>query len=183
MARRKTMLRRNVILGFTMSLIAVIGIAAYIHAGGEDTRVANAAMKGNKEEVRALLKQAADVNAAQGDGMTALHWAALNGDAELAQLLLYAGANTRATTRIGGYTPLFMAAKNGAVAVADVLLKAGADAKVKGIDGLTPLMVASMSGDRETVRLLLDHGAEVNAKEAENGQTSLMFAASFNRAG
>ena len=48
-----------------------------------------------------LLKQAADVNAAQGDGMTALHWAAMKNDAELAQTLLYAGANVRATTRIG----------------------------------------------------------------------------------
>jgi ankyrin repeat protein len=177
------MLRKNVILGFTMSLIAVVGIAAYILAGSDDTRVANAAMKGDKEAVRSLIKQAADVNAAQGDGMTALHWAALNGDAELTQLLLYAGANLRAATRIGGYSPLFMAAKNGASNVVDVLLKAGADAKVKGIDGLTPLMMASMAGDRESVRLLLDHGADVNAKEAENGQTSLMFAASFNRAG
>src|SRR5215471_21242144 len=181
MARRKTMLRRNVILGFTMSLIAVIGIAAYIHAGGEDTRVANAAMKGDKEAVRALLKQAADVNAAQGDGMTALHWAALNGDAELAQLLLYAGANTRATTRIGGYTPLFMAAKNGAVAVVDVLLKAGSDSNAKGSDGLTPLMMAAMSGNRETVRLLIERGANLNAKETEHGQTALMFAAAFDR--
>jgi ankyrin repeat protein len=176
------MLRRNVILGFTAGLLAVICVAALILAGSDDTRVANAAMKGDKEAVRSLLKQAADVNAAQGDGMTALHWAALNGDSELAQLLLYAGANIRATTRIGGYTPLFMAAKNGNANVVDLLLKANADPKVKGIDGLTPLMVASMAGDRETVRLLLDHGAEVNAKEAENGQTALMFAASFNRA-
>src|SRR5579871_5999371 len=127
------MLRRNVIIGFTTGLIAVICIAAYLVAGSDDTRVANAAMKGDKEAVRFLLKQAADVNAAQGDGMTALHWAALNGDSELAQLLLYAGANTRATTRIGGYTPLFMAAKNGNANVVDTLLKAGADPKVKGI--------------------------------------------------
>ena len=56
--------------------------------------------------VKALLKQAADVNAAQGDGMTALHWAAMNGDAELAQMLIFAGANVRATTRLGTYTPL-----------------------------------------------------------------------------
>ena len=47
--------------------------------------------------VRALLKQGVDVNAAQGDGMTALHWAARQGDVELAQMLLYAGANVRAT--------------------------------------------------------------------------------------
>ena len=63
-------------------------------------------MQGNRTAVRALLKQAADVNGAQGDGMTALHWAAMKDDAELTQTLLYAGANVRATTRIGGYTPL-----------------------------------------------------------------------------
>ena len=63
--------------------------------------------------MRTLLKQGADVNAAQGDGMTALHWAARNGDVELAQMLLYAGANVKATTRLGGYTPLMLAARAG----------------------------------------------------------------------
>ena len=56
------------------------------------------------------------MNAAQGDGMTALHWAAMNGDAEMAQMLVYAGANVKATTRIGGYTPLFLAARQGKAA-------------------------------------------------------------------
>ena len=42
--------------------------------------VADAAMRGDTEAVRTLLKEGADVNAAQGDGMTALHWSALNGD-------------------------------------------------------------------------------------------------------
>ena len=77
--------------------------------------------------MRALLKQAADVNGAQGDGMTALHWAAMKDDADLAQLLLYAGANVRATTRIGAYTPLVLAAKKGSATVMAPLLKAGAD--------------------------------------------------------
>ena len=75
--------------------------------------VAEAAMAGDKEAVRALLKQGVDVNAAQGDGMTALHWAARQGDVELAQMLLYAGANVKAMTRLGGYTPLIMASQIG----------------------------------------------------------------------
>jgi len=175
------MSRKNILLGLAIVLIAITFLATWIMASGEDTRVAAAAMKGDKEIVRQLLKQAADVNAAQGDGMTALHWAALNGDAELAQTLLYAGANVRATTRIGAYTPLFMAAKSGSPAVIDLLLKNGADPKAKGVDGLTPLMMASMAGNRASVRLLLEHGADANAKEAENGQTPMIFAAAFNR--
>ena len=73
----------------------------------------------------ALLKQGADVNAAQGDGMTALHWAATNGDAALAQMLLSAGANIRATTRLGGITPLHMASQAGQAQVVAALLAAG----------------------------------------------------------
>ena len=66
--------------------------------------VADAAKARDAAAVKALLKQGADVNAAQGDGMTALHWAATNGDAALTQMLLSAGANIRATTRLGGIT-------------------------------------------------------------------------------
>lgn len=57
--------------------------------------VADAAQRGDREAVKTLLKEAADVNAAQGDGMTALHWAAMNGDAEMAQMLLVAGGTSR----------------------------------------------------------------------------------------
>ena len=49
-----------------------------------DAPVADAAQRGDVDGVRALLRDGADVNAAQGDGMTALHWAAHGGDAELA---------------------------------------------------------------------------------------------------
>src|ERR1041385_8896856 len=95
--------------------------------GAAASPVADAAQARDRTAVANLLRQAADVNAAQADGMTALHWAALNDDAALAETLLYAGANVKATTRLNAYTPLLLAAKDGRAAVIDPLVKAGAD--------------------------------------------------------
>jgi ankyrin repeat protein len=144
--------------------------------------VAEAAMQKNTLAVRDLLKQGADVNAAQGDGMTSLHWAASHGDVELSKMLLVAGANVRATTRINGYTPLFLAAREGNAAVVAALLDAGADAKAVSVTGSTPLMLAAGAGNVDAVQRLLDAGAEVDARERARGQTALMFAAAYNRA-
>src|SRR5262245_56815884 len=105
--------------------------------------VADAAQQGDRDAVKSLLKQAADVNAAQGDGMTALHWAAMKNDADLTQMLLYAGANVRAMTRIGSYTPLVLAAKNGSASVIVPLVAAGADVNTKTANGTTVLMLAA----------------------------------------
>src|SRR5215475_13387413 len=139
------MLRRNLVFIMAIAIISVFSATALMRAGESDVRVANAATKGDRDAVRNLLKQAADVNGALGDGTTALHFAAQNGDAEMAQVLIYAGANVRASTRIGGYTPLFMAAKRGASQVIDILLKAGSDPNLKAMDGLTPLMLAAIA--------------------------------------
>ena len=109
----------------------VLGVAV---AAQSAAPVADAAMEGDRPAVRALLQQGRDVNAAQGDGMTALHWAAMKNDAELAQMLVYAGANVKATTRLGANTPLVIAARNGSAGVVDVLLKAGADARTPDLD-------------------------------------------------
>src|SRR6266496_2400569 len=106
---------------------AGIALSAWLYAAPA-APVADAAMQGDRDAVKALLKQAADVNGAQGDGMTALHWAAMKNDAELAQTLLYAGGNVKAATRIGAYTPLILAAREGNAAVMEPLLQAGADA-------------------------------------------------------
>jgi len=171
------MLRRNVMQGG----LAALALSALLHAA-PSAPVADAAMQGNREAVKALLKQAADVNGAQGDGMTALHWAAMKNDAELAQTLLYAGANLRATTRIGAYTPLLLAARNGSASVIAPLLKAGADANAATANGTTPLMFAAASGNLEAVTALIDGGADVNAKESVRNLTPVMFAAASNRA-
>ena len=143
--------------------------------------IANAAQAKDAAAVRKLLKDGADVNAAQGDGMTALHWAALNGDAELASMLLYAGANVGAKTRIGGYTPLHLAAQVGAANVIAPLIASGAPVAAATSTGATALMQAAHSGSTEAVRILIENGSDVNAKETANGQTALMFAAASDR--
>src|SRR5690606_9511977 len=100
---------------------------ALLWAAAPDAPLADAAMRGDLQEVRALLAAGADVNVAQGDGMTALHWAAELGDVEMAKMLIAAGANVRAVTRIGEFTPLHVAAEGGHADVAAALLAAGAD--------------------------------------------------------
>jgi ankyrin repeat protein len=152
-------------------------------AAGSDTRLADAAQQGDKATVANLLKQKADVNGAQGDGSTALHWAASQDDLEMAKALLAAGADVKAATRISTVTPLFMASKNGSAPMIDALLNAGADANVVDSNGTTPLMLASASGSADAVKALLDHKAQVNVKDKAHGQTALMFAAALNRAG
>jgi ankyrin repeat protein len=146
-----------------------------------DTRLADAAMTRDSGAVKTLLKQKADVNGVQGDGMTALHWAALNNDVELANLLLAAGANVKAATRDGGVTPLFTACTNGNAAMIAAMLKAGADANSVTSYGTTALMLAASSGNKDAVSALLDKGANVNAKDTAHGQTALMYAAAENR--
>src|SRR5262245_31664163 len=96
----------------SLAALAALLLSALVSAAPEGAAsIADAAMSGDADSVRRLLKQGADVNAAQGDGMTALHWAAMHGDAALAETLLYAGGNARATTRLGGYTALHLAAQ------------------------------------------------------------------------
>jgi ankyrin repeat protein len=160
--------------------IVLAAMGTWLHAAGP-APVAEAAMQRDREAVRSLLKSGADVNAAQGDGMTALHWAARNGDLELTQMLLYAGANVKATTRLGGYTALLMAADQGHAAVIAALVAGGADVKAANALGTTPLMLAAASGNPQAITILVENGAEIEAKEKTFGQTPLMFAASSNR--
>jgi len=143
--------------------------------------VAEAAMKSDLAAVKKLIAQGADVNEPQGDGMTALHWAAEHGDSAMASALLKARASVKAVTRIGSYTPLHIAGKAGSAAVVRELLKAGADVNAVTTNGAAPLHFAAQSGDPDAVGAMLDKGANANARETEWGQTPLVFAAEYDR--
>jgi uncharacterized protein len=147
-----------------------------------ESPVADAAERGDVGAVRDLIRSGVDVNAAQGDGMTALHWAAFHGNAEMASALVRAKANTKAVTRLGHYTALHLAAKGGFGNVVTILVDAGSPVNALTSTGdVTALHFASAAGSVEAITALLDHGADVNARETARGQTPLMFAASFNR--
>lgn len=185
MVRRRRLVGRNragyLGLAIMVSLAATFATPAR-SASPPDSPVADAAELDDVKAVRALLRQGADVNAAQGDGMTALHWAAENGNVELTKILLSAGANVAAVTRIGDHTPLHLASRVGHASVIRALLKAGADPNATTTTGgATPLHFAAGPGGAEAVTVLLHHGADVNATESSWGQTPIMWAAAYNR--
>jgi len=175
-------MRRTLITICCLGALAALPLSVLIDAAPAATAVVEAAMNGNRDAVRSLLKDGADVNTAQADGMTALHWAAQKGDVELAKVLLYASANVRATTRIGAYTPLLIASRNGDAAMIDTLLQAGSDPNGATTNGTTALMLASAAGKLDAVTVLIGGGANVHARENVKGETALAFAAAYGRA-
>jgi ankyrin repeat protein len=152
-----------------------------VAARAADAPVADAAMHGDTEGVRTLLRGGADVNAAQGDGMTGLHWAALNGDLKTLNVLLYAGAAMEPLTRVGAYTPLHLASSRGHAAAVARLLEAGSKPRPFTTTGVQPLHLAAQAGNADAIKALLDHGADVNARDKTHGRTALIFAVSQNR--
>lgn len=166
---------RSVLAAIALSVVTAQATFA------NDRRLPEAAMNGDAAAVRALLDQNVDVNSAQGDGTTALHWAAFNGNADIARLLLARRADLTAKTRLGAMTPLMMAARNGHSDIIKLLLDAKDDPNAANANGTTPLMLAAAAGKADAVAMLIDRGADVNARDVTNGQTALMFAAALGR--
>ena len=190
-------MRRNARTGRTrsgtISITALVGVTLAIvlagpASGGAQAPTApagpelmDAVRAGHTATARALIDAGADVDAPQGDGATALHWAAHRDDLEAAGLLLEAGADVDAANALGA-TPLWLAAKNGSGAMVERLLEAGANPNVALRMGETPLMAAARAGSLVAVDALLARGADVNAAERERGQTALMWAAAQRHA-
>ena len=160
-----------------LSLVSIVGLCG----AGLNSRIADAAEAGDRAGVRSLIQQkGVDLNAAQADGMTALHWAVYRDDLETAQLLIRAKAGVKVANRYG-ITPLSLACENGDGAMVELLLNAGADANAALPGGETALMTAARTGKLAAVKVLLAHGAQVDAKETKSQQTALMWARSEER--
>jgi len=165
-----TFLKQMVVLAGVIALQLAMVVSAF--AGSS---LADAVENGDVAAVRVQFEKKADVNAKQADGMTALHWAALHDDADLARRLIAADADPNAANRYG-VTPLQLACRNGNTEIVEVLLAARADANLTGPGEVTPLMIAARTGRIEPVNALLEHAADVNAHERKS-QTALMWAA------
>ena len=155
-----------------LSVLLVWSVTAYANSA---PAVIEAVKAGDLAIAGTLIEQGADVNAPQGDGATALHWASHRNDLEAAALLIAAGADVNAANELGA-TSLWLAAVNGSATMVERLLEAGADPNVSLKMGETPLMAAARSGNVRTVERLLAGGAEIDAAEHEREQTALMWA-------
>lgn len=164
----------------TIFVLVVFALLANARPGWSDTgdqRMVEAAKRHDVKAIQALLNQGVDVNAPQGDGATALHWAVYYDDASIVEALLRAKANVNAANDLG-VTPLYLAASNGNGPLTSKLLAAGANPNALATPtGETPLMLASRAGSVPAVKALLTRGANVNATEGAHGQTALMWAA------
>jgi ankyrin len=159
--------------GFGLAILLSV-----VHLASASSEIADAAMKGNADAVRALVQKHADVNAPQVDGTTAMHWAVRADDLDLVDLLIRSGGNVSAANR-EGVTPLRLASINGSARMIQRLLKAGANPNAPlTTSGDTALMLAARTGVPDAVKVLLEAGANVNAAESWGGTTPLMWAVS-----
>ena len=124
-----------------------------------------------------------------GGGLTALVFAAREGDQESAKHLLDAGADVNQTTEYG-WTPLLAAANNRHYKLAQYLIERGADPNIANKGGWTPLYLATDNRNIEGgdypvpkpdldhlqfIRFLLDHDADPNARAKDNTLTRTIF--------
>ena len=163
-----------------LALVVITMAGVTVSAQAQAPSLADAAEMRDGTLIRGLLQEGVDVNAPQVDGMTALHWAVYNDDADLAGLLVRSGADVNAENRYG-VPPLSLASTNGNATVVSLLLDAGADPNESLQGGETVLMTAARTGSLEAVKELLAKGADPNALERRQ-QTALMWAAAEGHA-
>ena len=172
----RSMMHASRALGASLCMTAVLGASA-----GDGSRLIQAVRDQNVALARQLVADGVDVNAVQGDGASALHWAAHRGDLSTVDLLIRSGARVNLANDLGA-TPLQVACETREGAVVEHLLAAGADPNATLLNGETVLMTCARAGDVPSVAALLAHDAAVNVAEVGHKQTPLMWAAARGHA-
>lgn len=157
------------------AIFAVVFCLAAAGTAAADATLAGLIQAGNRDAALKMIAAGADVNAAQGDGTTPLHWAVYKIDAELARALLERGAKPDVINNYGS-SPLAEAVKVANAPLVKMLLDAGSNVEMPNQEGQTALMLAARGGSLDVAELLVRHGANVNAREKWRGQTALMWA-------
>lgn len=124
---------------------------------GGTTPLADAALRGDLDAVRALLAHGAKPNVTSLAGVQPIHDAALGDNAEIIRELVKAGADVNARTRDENQTPLHLAAAMGKMKSLEALLALGADLTSKDSNGRTPAEAAERAGLTEVVKFLRRH--------------------------
>jgi ankyrin repeat protein len=172
----------------TRAIVMTVALAGSAHAqtppqGLDEHRpaLADRIQSGDRRAALAMVAEGIDVNEAQPDGTTPLHWAVYRVDPELAAALLDKGARANVVNKYGA-SPLAEAVNVANTELVGMLLGAGADANVANEDGQTALMLAARTGDVAVARLLVQHGADVNRRERYRDQSAVIWAAAQGHA-
>ena len=173
-------MRTTFLTTLTLAMLAA-GYAVAADSTTRDTRLVQAVKTGNTAEAAALLARRVDVNSAEADGTTPLHWAVRNDDVRMVDRLLRAGAKATAANRYG-ITPIVLACENGSAPMVERLIKAGVSPNATMPLGETALHTCARTGKPEAAKVLIAHGASVDAGESWRGQTPLMWAAAEGHA-
>jgi ankyrin repeat protein len=145
--------------GLSLALGALLAAAIFpAHAApsptiGPGNPLIDAVQNDDRSSVAELLGQHPEVNARLEDGGTALAWAAVRSNAEIAELLLKAGANPNLVNE-QGIGPLYLAIANGSPAIVRLLVAHGADVNLARPDGETPLMLATRLGQIDAIKMM-----------------------------
>jgi ankyrin repeat protein len=112
-----------------------------------------AALSGNTDIVKLLVRRKADVNAQEKFSWTPLMIASRSGHSDIVRVLLEAGAGVNAKTSTG-YTALMAAAKQGHAEIVELLLARGADVHARDQLGWRAVTLAERNGHEDIVEML-----------------------------
>ena len=150
----------------TIAAVLLVGCGPSV----PDLSIHEAVINRDIEAVKQHLAAGTNVDEKDGVGWTPLHYAAVEGNKEVVELLITKGADVNAKDDQSGETPLHFAAFSGHKEIVELLIAKGADVNAKDDDGKTPLDSAIRRKHSEIADLLRKHGAKTGEELKAEGK-------------